>query len=289
MNRGQLQRMASEWVRMAKNDIRNKVIEFMDEVGTDENELAYALAISNGELNQILEGNGEITLSTFAKLLIATNHVLEIKPIEESPIGSYDNIPNEFIEGAFAPPLPNPFLGQRGIGTRQIHAPFSRPSFTDDRHDEMNPNHECQLHNYDWRNYHHGRHIPIDVPIDEERREQPCNQEPTEQRRWVHGETPRRVTRPTTVDSPFDKMENNELIKVIREHLWDSEINLTTATREELVSFLKEKDKRMKRIKQEKELENDPMVNEFKERLKRTINENPHLCEWTKKFIGELN
>ena len=74
MNREQLQRLASEWTRMAKNDIRNKVISFMREVDASERELAYVLAISDGELKQILEGNGEITLSTFAKLLIATGN-----------------------------------------------------------------------------------------------------------------------------------------------------------------------------------------------------------------------
>ena len=95
MNREQLQKLASEWTRMAKNDIRNKVISFMREVDASERELAYVLAISDGELKQILEGNGEITLSTFAKLLIATGNALEIKPIEDTPIGDYGNIPSE--------------------------------------------------------------------------------------------------------------------------------------------------------------------------------------------------
>ena len=85
MNREKLQSLASEWVRMAKNDIRKKIMDFMREVDTTKRELAYALAISEGELEQILNGNGEITLTTFAKLLIATGNALEIKPIEETP------------------------------------------------------------------------------------------------------------------------------------------------------------------------------------------------------------
>lgn len=36
MNREQLQKLASEWTRMAKNDIRNKVISFMREVDASE-------------------------------------------------------------------------------------------------------------------------------------------------------------------------------------------------------------------------------------------------------------
>lgn len=86
MDRKTLQASASEWARQAKNDIRNKVMEFMDEMDTSREELAYALAISDGELEQILSGNGEITLTTLAKLLIATGNALEIKPVEETPL-----------------------------------------------------------------------------------------------------------------------------------------------------------------------------------------------------------
>ena len=126
MNREQLQRLASEWTRMAKNDIRNKVISFMGEVDASERELAYVLAISDGELKQILEGNGEISLSTFAKLLIATGNALEIKPIEDTPIGDYENIPTE---GEFERPLPHPNVFARPK-PQPMRPQFDRPSFS---------------------------------------------------------------------------------------------------------------------------------------------------------------
>ena len=126
MNREQLQKLASEWTRMAKNDIRNKVISFLREVDASERELAYHLGISDGELKQILEGNGEITLSTFAKLLIATGNALEIKPIEDTPIGDYENIPTE---EEFERPLPRPNVFARPK-PQPIRPQFGRPSFS---------------------------------------------------------------------------------------------------------------------------------------------------------------
>ena len=126
MNREQLQRLASEWVRMAKNDIRKKVIDFMQEVDASPRELAYHLAMSEGELQQITEGNGEITLTTFAKLLIATGNALEIKPIDETPIGDYENLPNE---EEFERPLPRPNVFERPR-PQMNHPQFARPNFT---------------------------------------------------------------------------------------------------------------------------------------------------------------
>ena len=85
-NREELLRMSTEWMNMAKTDLRRQVIHFMETVGTSETELAHALCISVDELNNIINGVGEISLSTFAKLLIATDNVIEIKPLSETPL-----------------------------------------------------------------------------------------------------------------------------------------------------------------------------------------------------------
>lgn len=92
-NRRELLAMAAEWTNMAKNDLRRQIVSFMEQMGTDEVELAHALGISDAELQQILNGNGEITLSTFAKILIATDNVLEIKPMAATQFGGYDGMP----------------------------------------------------------------------------------------------------------------------------------------------------------------------------------------------------
>ena len=88
--------------------------------------------------------------------------------------------------------------------------------------------------------------------------------------------------------SPFESKSTDELIRIIKERLWDSEINLNRASKAELVAFLDEKNKRMSEYKHMRALEEDPKVNEFKSKMKNTLHNNPHLREWAKKFLGEL-
>lgn len=278
MNREQLQKLASEWTRMAKNDIRNKVISFMREVDASERELAYVLAISDGELKQILEGNGEITLSTFAKLLIATGNALEIKPIEDTPIGDYENIPTE---EEFERPLPRPNVFARQK-PQPMQPQFGRPSFSrpippmheEDGNDFIPPMPE-ELRRAMEERYDRPVHRP-EQPRDEYGRFAPKHPQMRKE------EAPRREV------SPFESKSTDELVKIIRERLWDSEINLNRASKEELVAFLDEKNKRMTEYKRMKALEEDPKVNEFKSKMKNTLHNNPHLREWAKKFLGEL-
>ena len=278
MNREQLQKLASEWTRMAKNDIRNKVISFMREVDASERELAYVLAISDGELKQILEGNGEISLSTFAKLLIATGNALEIKPIEDTPIGDYENIPTE---EEFERPLPRPNVFARQK-SQPMQPQFGRPSFSrpippmheEDGNDFIPPMPE-ELRRAMEERYDRPVHRP-EQPRDEYGRFAPKHPQMRKE------EAPRREV------SPFESKSTDELVKIIRERLWDSEINLNRASKEELVAFLDEKNKRMTEYKRMKALEEDPKVNEFKSKMKNTLHNNPHLREWAKKFLGEL-
>lgn len=278
MNREQLQKLASEWTRMAKNDIRNKVISFMREVDASERELAYVLAISDGELKQILEGNGEITLSTFAKLLIATGNALEIKPIEDTPIGDYENIPTE---EEFEHPLPRPNVFARPK-PQPMQPQFGRPSFSrpippmheEDGNDFIPPMPE-KLRRAMEERYGRPVHRP-EQPRDEYGRFAPKHPQMRKE------EAPRREV------SPFESKSTDELVKIIKERLWDSEINLNRASKAELVAFLDEKNKRMAEYKRMKALEEDPKVNEFKSKMKNTLHNNPHLREWAKKFLGEL-
>ena len=136
MNRQILQSLASDWTRKAKNDIRTKVKEFMAEVETTPRELAYALAISEGELEQILSGNGEITLSTFAKLLIATGNALEIKPIGATPIGDFSNL----HRGGLPPHFGAPSMGgmQPPYGVRRGANMFDRAKAQQHMHGNAN-------------------------------------------------------------------------------------------------------------------------------------------------------
>lgn len=278
MNRQKLQVAASEWVRFAKNDIRNKVIDFMRENDATQRELAYVLGISDGEMEQIVRGNGEITLTTFAKLLIATGNALEIKPIEETPIGGYDNIP----EGPMPPlPRPNPFTRPRMTERPRfehpdvIGEPFNRPPFPPFGSAPIFGDLEDHDNNEDDE-----ENEPMFPPRDARGRFIPRHKEVARET-----QTPRNPTPPT---SPFETMSRDKLTDIIRKKLWDSEIDVNRASTSELVKFLEEKDKRMKQYKRMSELENDPKVTEFKNRLKNTVNNNPHLKEWVKKFVSGL-
>lgn len=58
---------------------------------------------------------------------------------------------------------------------------------------------------------------------------------------------PRRMRRPD-----FDSMDRDKLVKIIMRHLWDDEIDTESATLDQLVKFLKEKDEKiMARLKPE--------------------------------------
>lgn len=81
-DREQLLLLAEKWTTEAKNDIRKQAIDFMTATNMEENDLAFVLGISQAEMECILRGSGDITISTLAKLLIACNFMLEVKPLD---------------------------------------------------------------------------------------------------------------------------------------------------------------------------------------------------------------
>lgn len=256
MNRQVLQTLASDWTRMAKNDIRNKVIEFMNEVNTNPQELAYALTISEGELQQILEGNGEITLSTFAKLLIATGNALEIKPIEETPLGCYQNMPPE-------EPRPAMHFGRENRETMAPDMPFGRPPFPPHRPLDFDDHFGTDEDEFG----------SIFARRNRDTRE---NARPTQ-----HATTQR------APQSKFRMMERPQLVEIINNNLWESEIDINHSSTEDLMSFLEEKDKRINEIKRARENNADPAVIRFKERINESLKSNPHLREYLKNLLND--
>ena len=290
-----LQSLASDWTRMAKNDIRTKIIEFMEEVNTTTRELAYALAISEGELEQILRGNGEMTLSTFAKLLIATGNALEIKPIEQTPIGDYSNMPREQM-----PPMPR-------MRPQQEPRPSMR---TEHDNNIFNREREQRPLNENRNNFMENmmRHMPpfpprfpMDFDIDdkdetvnemderaEETRRQPRDArgrfQPFERRERPQTTTPNRPTRP---NSKFASMSREKLIDIIKDNLWDTEIDTRGAVFNDLVKFLEEKDRKIEERKRMRDAESDPTVINFKNRVKASIKNNPHLRNYLRNLLGE--
>jgi hypothetical protein len=245
---------AKGWLGQYKADIKGKVENLLDENDACPEELAEEINVDVEEIYDILDGNAEdISVDTLIRVFMVLGLAVEIKPIEETPLGGYDNVnPHVMREPQREErhtPRPNPFAHGNG----DFVPPFPPCDFDPSRippHVRGNMDKEFE------------RRSPIDRPM------------------------PKREEQPT---SPFAVMGRNELCKIIRKKLWDSEIDLDNATTKELVHFLEEKDKRMKAYKNTEELERDPKVADFVKNMKKTIKENPQFRSYMKQYLKNLD
>lgn len=84
-NRRELQTIARDWMKKASNNLKKEVSDFIEKNDTDAEEIAYALDIPYDDIEAILDGDAsEISLETFAKLLIGTNNVIKVMPLSEA-------------------------------------------------------------------------------------------------------------------------------------------------------------------------------------------------------------
>ena len=133
MNAREIQNAAKSFVQMMKDDVRNKLSQFLDDTGITVRQMARDLGLNEGELNQILHGDGAVSLETFATLLIANGLVIEVKPISEAPIPTHNGVPvpprNGFVpsNGQMPPPPPGFFDNIRRNGDRPNAATNSQP------------------------------------------------------------------------------------------------------------------------------------------------------------------
>ncbi len=245
MNTEKLKGLVNGWVRLAREDVRNKVVELMEGTETTAEQLAEALSIPLDELRCVLEGVNEISLTTFATLLTATGHVLSIETEEEA-------MRKQVIH---TPMPPRGFIPHPPYHTDEASMEHgTRPPFGRRPMGEMPP---------------YGR------------RSKPMN--------FEHREIPQRpYEAPHTPTSPFMNKSSEELQRIIKERLWDTEIDLPTASKEMMVRFLDEKNRRMSEVRRAKELEEDPKINAWKQRIQKTVNENPRLADWMHKYMGGL-
>lgn len=218
-NRRELENLANQWMGHAMNDLREQLIAFIEQNGTDEVELANALTVPTEEIERILNGDGDIALSTFAKLLIGTENVIEIKPaavlkqqgfvpprgrMPMQPMGEGRMPRRPMMGGMPMPPMgesypmppmpmggemPQRFGGMPGMNKKAAKAPSI-------------PN---RLPN--------GRFAPKNAPKGG-------------------------MQRVRLEDLDFDELGRNELCNIITQNHWDSEIDLNTTRRGELIDFL---------------------------------------------------
>ena len=87
-------------------------------------------------------------------------------------------------------------------------------------------------------------------------------------------------------------MSREELIHIVQEHLWQDEIDLANVDHSQLVRFLEEKDRQFNERRAAKEnggraVAIDPSVVQLKEKLKKSLDKNPHLRGYLKDLFDE--
>lgn len=232
ISKEELLQCANAWVNQAKADIRNQIVNFIQTSGTSEDELAYALGISRNELISIIETNNEITLTTFAKLLIATDNVLEIKPLSESPLAHaprgtmpHQNMPQRpnapqprDNHGRFAPrrgAMPTPPMGgmMPPIDPRTGRPLPPPPGYPmPNRGEQMPPRFGG-------------------MPGMSRRMQRPVAPQPAPQM-MVGGEQPL---------NDLASLSRAELAQIIADNFWDGEIDVEEASKSNLINFITSK------------------------------------------------
>lgn len=267
---------AKNWINQYSADINSKVENLLNENDATPEELAEEINVDVEEIYDILDGNAEdISVYTLIKIFMVLGFAIEIKPIEDTPLEAYNNVNPHVLRE----PQPSPFTRPNGCCGRHEHCGMPMPP-----------------HGFDPQN------IPPHIREKIERELGINHEEPhARPQRPMHSERPmpRQEERPS---SPFAVMGRDELVKIISKHLWDSEIDIENAPKTALVRFLEEKDKRMQAIKREtnsprverndekrmEELENDPKVMDFINKMKGTYKNNPQFRSYVNSFLGKL-
>ena len=149
---------AKGWISQYKADIKGKIENLLDENDATPEELAEEINVDVEEIYDILDGNAEdISVEALIKVFMVLGLAIEIKPIEHTPLGGYDNINPHVERPQFEErraPRPNPFMREtppcdfireqmeRDFGRRQpMDAPRkpTRPTspFMDKTRDEL--------------------------------------------------------------------------------------------------------------------------------------------------------
>ena len=253
MNRQHLQAAASQWESMAKQDLKNKVYRLLDENNWTIEDLAYNLCVTRPELQNVIDGTNPIPVSLFAKVIIASGFVLEVKPLSETPFANVEDIP---APQGVIPPYP-PY-GMPPIGA--VPPPPMRERFESERP-------RTQEEENGW------------TRLDEEERPRPHRPFGEHRsRRFAEAAAPSREDAP---QSKFRTMTREQLVNIIKEHLWDSEIDTNGASWEALVRFLEAKDKRIRRYSED----NEGKIEALTDKLKNAMKHNPRLQKYLESVV----
>ena len=233
--------------------------------------MANDLGLDINELNNILNG-GSPSLMTFATLMIASGLVMELKPVEETAMPMQNGMP--IPQG----PMPAGMPGRPVPGMHQRPA----PSMFDEFHREPAPEPAPIQQQPRAAN---GRFRPWPKPAAPVQQPHPA----------MPGMRPAPMfgAQPNGQRLPFSSMSREQLVDIVRQHLWHNEIDLANVDHAQLVRFLEDKDRQFEELRNGGQngagnaVAVDPSVVQLKEKLKKTLDKNPHLRGFLKDIFNE--
>jgi len=223
-NREELLAAVQGWMQQAASDLRGHIENFMSTQDVTLEELSDVLAIPLEEMQAMANGNANISLESFAKLLIANGFAIQIMPVMNTPIGSYRGPQHGTNRGGFAPiptdqfgrplPPPNGFMGN----------PMGRPMTPMGRRPMMQ-GHQGHPMSQDPFN---GGMPHAEHPITPQGGQQmPVG----------------RIVKPQGGShDPYSRLSLDALKDIIVRNNWNYEIDLNSASREAMIQFLKDKE-----------------------------------------------
>ena len=282
-NREELLQVAGSNANQLKANLRQAVQNFLAVQNVSEDDLAYVLGITGNEMNQILHGNGNVTVDVLSKLLVATDMAVEIKPVRNTPLGGYGRkMPKS---GGF--PAPHGMrVNEHGIpcdeNGRPLPPPPCMPPFMG-----MHPREE------------RAADVQQEIPM-----------ETTGPVRDSHGRFVKKAksaTRPVRPaqpqmeeGNPYLNISRADLANIVRQNIWDGEIDVENASQQELAAFVANKERIMRqRASQAEQQQTEPQpqprtqgmsgsANAFIQMLENMAQEaknNPQLAETIARFM----
>lgn len=276
----ELVQCANAWVNQAKGDVRNQIVNFLQMSNMSVENLASILAITPRELSDIIETNNDVSLTTFAKLLIATDNVLEVKPAAESPLANQPMGAQTPRQQPQTAPTTQP---------RDSHGRFVSHRTNNTPQRPQNANHGMPMSNdgrgicIDREGYpvdpRNGRRIPnmprvpmgangqplpptgYPMPNGNGMSGMPIPPQPMNAPRFggmpgmaqrMHRENPQPMPQPQVVEEaptvggtqPLDELASHsraELVQMISDNFWNGEIDVEESTKTDLINFIMSK------------------------------------------------
>lgn len=220
-NREELLAAVQSWMQQAATDIRGHIENFMNANDVSLEELSEVLAIPFDELQAMANGNANMSLESFAKLLIANGLAIQIVPVNATPIGSFRGPHHGTRRGGmltmgtdqFGRPLPP--MGP--YGRPPMGAPMMAPPQGG---------------------------FPGQAPFNgaPHAMQAPAAGAPMGQPRAANGQFVRAPRGPMAGQDPYMRLSVDALKDIITRNNWHYEIDVNQASREDMITFLKAKE-----------------------------------------------